>query len=230
MKISKILALILALALSAVFAGCAKSDVPGGDQSPNGNSKASAVPAGGPSAEPTAVPTAVITKEPTPTVDPNATPKPQLINVVANKPVTANYSENEELGPEKLVDEDESTRWSGFNLGFPDFHTNFVHTVVIDLQGEFVLKEFSIYWETITGYYRIQVSATGEEDSWETVYSSEDYATYSAAGLSDYDMELEDGISARYVRIITDVPEDYEYADYPYCSIYEFELLGYAAE
>ena len=225
MKKIRFLALLLAAAVVFAAAGCGKtekpSDEPAGSTGVPSNAEAVT---DAPTAEPTEVPTEV----PTPTVDPNATPKPQLINVAANKPVTANYSENEELGPEKLVDEDESTRWSGFNLGFPDFRTNFVHTVVIDLQGEYVLKEFSIYWETLTGYYRIQVSQTGEEESWETVYSSLDYATYSASGLSDYEIAIEGDVSAKYVRIITDVQEDYEYTDYPFCSIFEFELLGYA--
>ena len=212
-----------------LFAGCAGGDDTG-DPSASGN----AVQTDGP--EVTAVPA---TEAPTPTAapteapteDPNVTPKPKLVNVALNKPATANYTEEASnvFGPEAVVDGDETTRWSGFDLRLPNYKTELVHFVDIDLQGRFVLKEFSILWETLTGYYRIQVSDTGEDESWTTVYSSEDYATYSASPIDDFEIDLPNGTEANYVRIITDVPEDYVYADHPFCSIYEFELLGYAA-
>jgi|GEM_PF-3710445 len=227
MKNLKAIAAVLALIMVFAFAGCSKTDEPA-DATGASDATAAATDSAEATAAPTAEPTEAPTEEPTPTVDPNATPKPTLINVVANKPITANHSENADLGPEKIVDEDESTRWSGFGLDFPDYETNFVHTVVIDLQGEFVLKEFSIYWETITGYYRIQVSDTGEDESWETIYSSIDYATYTSTALSDYEIDIEGDVTAKYVRIITDVTDDYEFSQWPFTSIYEFELLGYA--
>ena len=48
--------------------------------------------------------------------------------------------------------------------------------------------------------------------------------------VQDYDVDLPKDTTAAFIRIRTDVDEDYEYSNYPYCSIYELEVLGYAKD
>ena len=219
-----LVALILAIAM--LLASCAGND--GGKGSgeatdSNGGSIVTVDPAATEetvTAAPTAAPTDV------PTEDPSVTPKPKVMNVVLAKKATANYSEGN-LKPEYAIDGDESTRWSGFDLGLPNYQTDFVHWLKIDLEGTFVLTEFSVSWETITGYFIIQTSLTGNDDDWNDVYVYDD-PTYSASALV-CDDTISGSPTASFVRIMTQVPEDYEYANYPYCSIYELEIYGYAA-
>lgn len=180
--------------------------------------------------KPTNAPTEVPTQKPTP--EPTAVPteKPKMSNVVAGKKVTTDYNESGQFAdPQLMVDEDELTRWSGFDLGRKDPKTNLRHTVVIDLEGEFTIYEFEIYFESLTGYYEIDVSDTGADDSWKKVYEYDDFTTQH--------MPIEDegtfpaDTKAKFVRILIDYPEgeDYTDNDWPYCSIFEFVCYGAAA-
>ncbi len=185
-----------------------------------------------PAPEETAVPenTPEIATEPAtePTAEPaDETPKKKEINVVYMKDVEVDYSEGGAVGnPAAIVDEDETTRWSGFDLGRPGWSTNFRHEITIDLMGRYELHDFYIVWETLTGFYKILVTEDGE--NWTAVYEYDDCFT-NATPLTD-DGVFEKDTFATMIRIETDVPEGESISGYPYCSIYEFECYGCSAE
>lgn len=211
----RIIVLIIALVLTVCFAACGKAE--------NGT-EAAKTPEETESATVTEAPEETVEPTATPEPTPEPTPAPKLINVVSEKPVTADYSEGADVGnTEYLVDGDEGTRWSGFDLQRPGWAKNLRHEITIDLQGLYMLKDFYISWETITGYYVIEVTADGE--NWTGVYTYDDYFT-TATPLVDEDT-FPEGTAAKMIRIVVDFPEGEKYSGYPYCSIYEFEVRGF---
>ncbi|MBO4364302.1 MAG: discoidin domain-containing protein [Clostridia bacterium] len=169
------------------------------------------------------------TAEPEPTEEP--TPAKAVVNVVLGKSATADYTERGgTCGPADLVcDGDETTRWSGFDLSRPQWRDNLTYWVVIDLAGTFTLTDFYIMFESLTGFYSIQVSDTGEDGSWKSVYVY-DEVNLGPAALTD-EGTFEAGTTAAFVRILVEYPEDEIFSSgYPYVSIYEFECYGYSEE
>ena len=225
----KIVCIILAmLSLCIIMSACTTGTQDDPTEAPETTQQAAVedeteAPTDAPTAEPTEAPTEEPTEE--------GTPKPALENVVLNKTVTTDYNEGGELSdPQRIVDDDETTRWSGFDLGRDDPKGNLEHIIVIDLAGEYILNDFLISFESLTGYYTIDVSDTGADDSWRSVYIYDDYTE--AHQAVDDDGTFEEGTKASFIRIYINYPENEvfdESGDWPYCSIYEFCVMGYAA-
>ncbi|MBQ7445108.1 MAG: discoidin domain-containing protein [Clostridia bacterium] len=160
-----------------------------------------------------------------PTAEP--TPSRKIMNVVYDKEVEADYSQRGEYGdPKAIVDEDETTRWSGFDLQRPNWRTDLHHEITIDLGGRYELSDFSITWETLTGYYKILVTEDGSE--WKEVY--EFYDVYTKPTMLLDESTFPKDTFATKIMITVDFPEDEEFSDYPYCSIYDFVCYGYEPE
>ncbi len=151
-------------------------------------------------------------------------PAPKLVNVVYEKNVVTDYNEKSETvgDPAAIVDGDETTRWSGFDLGRPYWNTNLKHEITIDLGGRYELKDFYIIWETLTGTYSILVSEDGNE--WKTAYEYDNFTTKAGALIDEGDLPKD--TFAAVIKIVADLPEGESFEGYPYCSIYEFEVYG----
>jgi len=218
-RMKKIILLVLAISTAAFFASCGASS-----GSRKGETETGVTSSPVSTAEPeTESPD--VTEEPAPTATPAAR---KLVNAVSEKTVTADYSEKSETvgDPAAIVDGDETTRWSGFDLGRPNWAKNLHHEITIDLGGRYELRDFYIIWETLTGFYSIQVSEDGTD--WTTVYEYDD-VMMKATPLIDEGV-FPKATFATMIRIVTGFPEGEKCEQYPYCSIYEFEAYGYEAD
>lgn len=193
-----VLVMMIVVAL-ALFVGCGGSDK-GGDATPT------------PTVEATATP------EPTDTPEPTATPVP-VINVAEGKPVTADHEENGDFTADKAVDGDESTRWSGFSLQLENPMENYDRWLLVDLEEEYNLNGFDVWFEYLSVSFKLEVSLTGEEDSWTTVFDTEGI---NPVGANQMFEENFDEVKARYVRLSTYLHDEQAPASgHPYCSVYE---------
>lgn len=172
--------------------------------------------------EPTAMPTD--TPAPTDTPEPTATPLP-LVNVAKGKPVTADHEETNDFTADKAVDGDEATRWSGFSLALENPMENYDRWLIVDLEKEYIINSFEIWFEFLAVSYKIEVSLTGEENSWTTVFDSDGV---NPVGPNLIFEEVFEPVKARYVKFSTYRHEDQSpHSGYPFCSIYELIVMGY---
>lgn len=172
--------------------------------------------------EPTTAPTD--TPEPTNTMEPTATPIP-VVNIALGKSATADHEETQELTADKAVDGDESTRWSGFSLALDNPAENYDRWLIVDLEKEYVVKAFEIWFEYLSVSYKLEVSLTGEEKSWTTVFDSDGFNTIGPNQMFEEGIEP---VKARYVKFLTYLHDDQAPASgYPFCSIYELKVWGY---
>ena len=217
-----IVAAVFALCVCVLICACAKT--------PDNKPEPTDPPA---TQAPTATEAPADTEAPTEKPEPTEAPTPSkpIVNVVLGKEATADYTERgANCGPANLVcDGDETTRWSGFDLSRPDWQNNFTYWVVIDLGGKFTITDFYIMFESLTGTYSIQVSDTGEEESWKSVYEYDD-VNYGPSALTD-EGSFDSNTTASFIRVLVEFPEDETFSgQYPFVSIYEFECYGYAEE
>lgn len=218
------------------IAGCSVSNAPVDTQTtdtPGTETEANAAETAMPAETDTPEPSPEQTDAPaeTETPEPAATPETgtskKTVNVVYNKPVTTDYDEHGQWGNKNaIVDEDETTRWSGFDTQRQNWSKNLHHEVTVDLQGRFLLKYFYIAWETLTGCYKIYTTENGTD--WTEVFEFDDCYLTATAVISEEDFP--DDTYATMVRIVVDFPEEESFQGYPYCSIYEFECYGCEAD
>lgn len=162
--------------------------------------------------------------EPTDTPEPTATPLP-VVNVAEGKPVTADHEETSDFTADKAVDGDETTRWSGFSLALENPTENYDRWLIVDLENEYVINSFEIWFEFLAVSYKIEVSLTGEENSWTTVFDSDGINPVGPNQVFEEDIEP---VKTRYVKFSTYRHEDQApHSGYPFCSIYELIVWGY---
>lgn len=144
---------------------------------------------------------------------------PQYENLALNAKVTASGSENSIWTPDKVVDGiannaiDNNSRWSS------DYNDSAWLTV--DLGKGQNVNNIKIYWEAAYGKkYKILVSETGEDNSWQEVYNEEN----GSGGIKDIKFDMKENI--RYVkfqgveRTLAGDGEKYGF------SFYEMEVYG----
>jgi len=131
------------------------------------------------------------------------------VNLALNKPSTASSSSNAtDRAPFNANDGDMGTRW-GANQNGNDYWQ-------VDLGAKYNLTKVNIYWEaSYAQSYSIQVSDTGADGSWQTVYTN-------PANASTANVIPLTGAAGRFVRMQADGNGPAGYG----VSMYEFEVYG----
>ena len=135
-----------------------------------------------------------------------------LANLALNKAATASSSSNTtDRAPFNANDGQMSTRWGANNP------TPAAEWWQVDLGAKYTLTKINIYWEASYAMsYEIQVSDTGADGSWTSVYANAANAT------TTNNITLPAGAAGRYVRMQahTNGPAGWG------VSMYEFEAYG----
>ena len=129
----------------------------------------------------------------------------ELVNLAIGSTATASDSETDYYGADKAVDgivnrtagKQDQSRWATNTGGDAD-----AKWLKIDLKEEKTFQSFVLAWErrNITGY-KIQISKTGEDNSWEDVYTKTGDSHISNINEN---IHLPEAKTARYVRLYID--------------------------
>lgn len=119
------------------------------------------------------------------TITVDGTPVSKTTNIALGKDVTTSSSENPSVDGSKVVDNDESTRWSS---AFTDDEW-----ITIDLGKNYIINKVTLNWEaSYAKAYKVQVSTNN--NNWETVYET-------TSGKGNKEEIIFDAVTARYVRM-----------------------------
>ena len=142
-------------------------------------------------------------------------------NVALNKDATSSSNETSGLNASKAFDGDHTTRDSRWASALG----NGPHWISVDLGEVRNIKTVRLFWETRKATdYEIQVSNTGEEDSWQTVKHIE-----SRPATKTDRIVLDEVVRAQYVRLMIN---DFTAQDpdggveWNTISLYEMEVYG----
>lgn len=123
------------------------------------------------------------------------------VNLALNKATWTNYSENESFQPDKAVDGDYISRWSGLGLSSGN------HLWQVDLGQTYAIGEICISWESIHVPFVILLSQDGKTFTAYSMFMDD------GSGVTSINLY---GTEARYIRV--DVTRGNA------VSIYEFEV------
>ena len=141
-------------------------------------------------------------------------------NVALGKSVTASSQENDNLGPDKLVDGkgNSSSRWSSAR-------GTGAQSVVLDLGQEYLLEGVNLFWESgKANSYSVLVSS--DNSTWETAYRNDTHP----ANIRDQ-ITFQTPVKGQYVKLQIDSVSNKDpltppVPDWDTISLYEIQVLG----